>query len=133
MHGVKLVSTPPKNTNGSATQGREESIAVKSGASMATEYIPDHDERKFPVPERALRQCCNREKVSQAGRRRRATRPRCPSSRCVTHGGPEFVVTLTSPNTQFTAGANPAHLERHPIAAAQTTAYRNRMRFPIAR
>lgn len=43
MHGVKLVSTPPTNTNGSATQGRDESIAVMSGASMATDYIPDHD------------------------------------------------------------------------------------------
>src|SRR6185437_5467001 len=133
MHGVKLVSTPPTNTNGSATQGREESSAVRSGASMATEYIPDHDERKFPVPERALRQYCNREKVSREGRPSPATRSKCPSSRCVTHGGPEFVVTLTSPNSQLTAGANPAHLERHPIAAAQTSAYRNRMRRSIAR
>ncbi|HTL96795.1 MAG TPA: maltotransferase domain-containing protein, partial [Gemmatimonadaceae bacterium] len=48
MHGVRLVRTPPTNTSGSATMGRDESIAVMSGASMATQYILHHDERKFP-------------------------------------------------------------------------------------
>src|SRR6185312_9598926 len=48
MHGVRLVRTPPTNTNGSATTGRDESSVVMSGPSMATDYILHHDQRKFP-------------------------------------------------------------------------------------
>src|SRR6185312_569674 len=48
MHGVRLVRTPPTNTNGSATTGRDDSSVVMSGPSMATDYILHHDRRKFP-------------------------------------------------------------------------------------